>query len=223
MAESGGTTIPSGTYRVCDGHEPAPQQRPYPHRKHWSCSPTKGYDATSVREICEAAGITKPTLYHFYGSKEGVYRAIVEGALERFRADMVARPGRRGRRSASASSRMARAYVDAAVREPDLARFLMALIHNPPHSAPATDFVGFYQGILDELARAVDAAVARGEVAPGPTDVRLLVFMGALGEAMHGHLLVGPAGPDARARRHASSTPSSGAGRRRDCHGTPRP
>ena len=49
----------------------------------------KGYDATSVREICEAAGITKPTLYHFYGSKEGVYRAIVEGALERFRAEMI--------------------------------------------------------------------------------------------------------------------------------------
>ena len=67
----------------------------------------------------------------------------------------------------------------------------MALIHNPPRSAPATDFVGFYQGILDALARAVEEAVARGEVAPGPTDVRLLVFMGALGEAMHGHLLVG--------------------------------
>ena len=49
----------------------------------------KGYDATSVREICEAAGVTKPTLYHFYGSKEGVYRAIVEGALERFRNDML--------------------------------------------------------------------------------------------------------------------------------------
>ncbi len=48
----------------------------------------KGYDATSVREICEAAGITKPTLYHFYGSKEGVYRAIVEGALERFQKDL---------------------------------------------------------------------------------------------------------------------------------------
>jgi hypothetical protein len=86
---------------------------------------------------------------------------------------------------------MARGYVGATLREPDLARFLMALIHNPPHSAPATDFVSFYQGILDALARAVDGAVARGEVRPGPTDVRLLVFMGALGEAMHGHLLVG--------------------------------
>jgi len=150
----------------------------------------KGYDATSVREICEAAGITKPTLYHFYGSKEGVYRAIVEGALERFQADMIfALTGEGSLRDRLV--RMARGYVDATLREPDLARFIMALIHNPPRSAPATDFVGFYQGILDALARAVDVAVARGEVRAGPTDVRLLVFMGALGEAMHGHLLVG--------------------------------
>jgi AcrR family transcriptional regulator len=150
----------------------------------------KGYDATSVREICEAAGITKPTLYHFYGSKEGVYRAIVEGALERFRADMIlALSGEGSLRDRMV--RMARTYVGAAVQEPDLARFIMALIHNPPRSAPATDFVGFYQAILDALARAVEAAVARGEVAAGPSDVRLLVFMGALGEAMHGHLLVG--------------------------------
>ena len=38
----------------------------------------KGYDATSVREICEAAGITKPTLYHFFGSKDGVLQALVQ-------------------------------------------------------------------------------------------------------------------------------------------------
>ncbi len=150
----------------------------------------RGYDATSVREICEAAGITKPTLYHFYGSKEGVYRALVEGALERFRADMErALSGEGSLRDHL--SRMARAYVDAAVREPDLARFLMALIHNPKHSAPATDFVGFYHGILAEAAQALEGAVAKGEISPGPTEVRLLVFMGALGEAMHGYLLSG--------------------------------
>ncbi len=150
----------------------------------------RGYDATSVREICEAAGITKPTLYHFYGSKEGVYRALVEGALERFRADMErALSGEASLRDHL--TRMARAYVDAAVREPDLARFLMALIHNPKHSAPATDFVGFYHGILAQAAQTLEAAVAKGEIAPGPTEVRLLVFMGALGEAMHGYLLSG--------------------------------
>jgi AcrR family transcriptional regulator len=150
----------------------------------------KGYDATSVREICEAAGITKPTLYHFYGSKEGVYRAIVEGALERFQADLV-RVLAGGGTLRDRLVRMAQSYVESTLREPDLARFIMALIHNPPHSAPATDFMGFYQRILDALARTIDEAIARGEVTPGPTDVRLLVFMGALGEAMHRHLLVG--------------------------------
>lgn len=150
----------------------------------------RGYDATSVREICEAAAVTKPTLYHFYGSKEGVYRALVEGALERFSADM--------RRALAGEgplrdhlTRMARAYVDAALREPQLARFLMALIHNPPRSAPATDFVGFYHGILAEVGRSVDAAVARREIAPGPTELRLLVLMGALAESMIGYLLAG--------------------------------
>jgi AcrR family transcriptional regulator len=150
----------------------------------------KGYDATSVREICEAAGITKPTLYHFYGSKEGVYQAIVEGALERFQADLTdALQGEGSLRDRLV--RMARSYVEATRREPDLARFILALIHNPPRSAPDTDFMRFYQGILGALAHAVDWAAARGEVRPGPTDVRLLVFMGALGEAMHGYLLLG--------------------------------
>jgi len=68
---------------------------------------------------------------------------------------------------------------------------VMALSHNPRRSAPATDFVGYYNGLLTEIARAVDAAVARGEIAPGPTPVRLLVLMGALGEALCGHLLSG--------------------------------
>jgi AcrR family transcriptional regulator len=150
----------------------------------------KGYDATSVREICEAAGITKPTLYHFYGSKEGVYRAIVDGALGRFRSDMIrSLEGQGSLRDRLV--RMAQTYVEATRREPDLARFVMALIHNSPRSSPATDLVGFYQGILDALAATLEGAVGAGELRPGRTDVRLLVFMGALGEAMHGHLLVG--------------------------------
>src|SRR4051812_24387581 len=56
----------------------------------------KGYDATAVREICEAAGITKPTLYHFYGSKDGVLRALVSSGFQRFRSlvdSAMATPG----------------------------------------------------------------------------------------------------------------------------------
>ena len=32
----------------------------------------KGYDAVGVQEIAQKAGITKPTLYYYFGSKYGL-------------------------------------------------------------------------------------------------------------------------------------------------------
>ena len=41
----------------------------------------RGYDATSVREIVEAAGVAKPTLYYYFGSKEGLAQALITAPL----------------------------------------------------------------------------------------------------------------------------------------------
>lgn len=38
----------------------------------------RGVDSVGVQEIVEAAGVTKPTLYHHYGSKEGLVKAVVD-------------------------------------------------------------------------------------------------------------------------------------------------
>ena len=38
----------------------------------------KGYEGVSVSELTEAAGITKPTLYYYFGSKEGVFEAVCQ-------------------------------------------------------------------------------------------------------------------------------------------------
>lgn len=46
----------------------------------------RGVDSVGVQEIVEAAGVTKPTLYHHYGSKEGLVKALVDrgfGVLDR--------------------------------------------------------------------------------------------------------------------------------------------
>jgi TetR/AcrR family transcriptional regulator len=37
----------------------------------------RGYDAVGVQEIVEAAGITKPTLYHYFGSKRGLLDTLL--------------------------------------------------------------------------------------------------------------------------------------------------
>ena len=151
---------------------------------------SKGYDATSVREICAAAGITKPTLYHFYKSKEGVYRALVDGALDDFRRAItraVQSPGS----AALRLQRVARGYFERARARRDLLRFIFGLIHNPASSAPRTDFPRFYDEVVAQIAAEVEAGVARGEFVAGRTDLRMLMLMGALGEALCGYLIVG--------------------------------
>lgn len=37
----------------------------------------RGYDAVGIQEIVDEAGITKPTLYHYFGSKQGLLEELM--------------------------------------------------------------------------------------------------------------------------------------------------
>ncbi|HEY0601393.1 MAG TPA: TetR/AcrR family transcriptional regulator [Herpetosiphonaceae bacterium] len=39
---------------------------------------SRGYDAIGVQEVCDTAGVTKPTLYHYFGNKRGLLEALVQ-------------------------------------------------------------------------------------------------------------------------------------------------
>ena len=50
----------------------------------------KGYDAVGVQQIVDAAGVTKPTLYYYFGSKQGLLsvssgRAFFQGWKHRWK------------------------------------------------------------------------------------------------------------------------------------------
>ena len=56
----------------------------------------RGYAAATVRELCEAAGVTKPVLYYYFKSKEGLYLELMDGAYALFEsvvAELVMYPG----------------------------------------------------------------------------------------------------------------------------------
>lgn len=41
----------------------------------------RGYDAVGVQEIADKAGVTKPTMYYYFGSKYGLLEALVNEKL----------------------------------------------------------------------------------------------------------------------------------------------
>ncbi len=123
----------------------------------------KGYDATSVREICEAAGITKPTLYHFFGSKDGVLQALVQTGFQQYRAIVNAAMDTPG----SFKDRvkvLARSVFESASSKPLFWRFMHSVIWAPPGTAlPQTEScTQFYDGVVGVLAAAAEKAVGAG-------------------------------------------------------------
>ena len=42
----------------------------------------KGYDAVGTQEIVKAAGVTKPTMYYYFGSKAGLLEALLKEHFE---------------------------------------------------------------------------------------------------------------------------------------------
>ena len=152
----------------------------------------KGYDATSVREICEAAGITKPTLYHFFGSKDGVLQALVHTGFQQYRALVNAAMDTPG----SFKDRvkvLARSVFQSASTKPLFWRFIHSVIWAPPGTAlPQTEScTEFYDGVVGVLAAAAEKAAGRGEIAPGSTNARMLIVMGSIGEAATGFVIAG--------------------------------
>jgi AcrR family transcriptional regulator len=65
---------------------------------------TSGFAGTSVADIADAAGISKPLIYNYFGSKEGLYAVCVQHAAEVLAAEIE-------RTAASGTVGLARAVV----------------------------------------------------------------------------------------------------------------
>ena len=42
----------------------------------------KGYQRVSMREISECSGVSKPTIYYYFGSKENIYTELASTGLK---------------------------------------------------------------------------------------------------------------------------------------------
>jgi TetR/AcrR family transcriptional regulator len=130
----------------------------------------RGYEATSLTDVGRAAGVSRGTPGYFFGSKEQLYRDVLERCLERVRAAV-----RSGRERALASQEPPEVVLAGAVGEyfdfidanPDFVRLLerealdggKQLATLPPHLEAAQEALG---AIVTELAiEPADEAEAR--------------------------------------------------------------
>jgi AcrR family transcriptional regulator len=56
---------------------------------HYDCFSEKGYDGTSIREIIEDAGVTRPVLYYYFQNKEDLFKKLVESLFKQLTEKML--------------------------------------------------------------------------------------------------------------------------------------
>lgn len=93
----------------------------------------RGYDGVGVQEICAAAGVTKPTLYHYFGSKRGVLDTLLRERCAPF-VDELREVGRYDGDLPGTLERVTAAFFAFARREPTLCRMLLSLWFASPES-----------------------------------------------------------------------------------------
>jgi AcrR family transcriptional regulator len=86
----------------------------------------QGYEAATVAALVERAGIPASSIYHYFGSKEGVLLAVMERGAERFFEELPG-PDRRRRSRLEHLRELVGASSTTLARHPDFLRILVVM------------------------------------------------------------------------------------------------
>lgn len=140
---------------------------------------TRGYAATSVREIVEMAGVTKPALYYHFDSKEGIYLAILEELVK------IADEGIAASRVGSGTARerlegFLLGIYGLFEKKKSWVRMINAVFWGPAQGVPPFDFETFHAKLLNVISEIVTEGIASGELRAAEAYDVTLALMGVL-------------------------------------------
>jgi AcrR family transcriptional regulator len=92
-----------------------------------------GFEAATLARVVAESKIPMSSVYHYYGSKDGILLAVMERGAERFFADLPD-PERRLGRPAAHLGRVVSTAVDALDLHPSFLRLLIVFAIQPPRS-----------------------------------------------------------------------------------------
>lgn len=123
----------------------------------------KGYHATSVREIVERAGVTKPVLYYYFKNKDGLFSSLIAETMNAFREDVKAACEAEAETFADRLRLIRAAFLEGVATNPQLVRFMDAVTFSGQFDE-LYDLQSDWQENLDRIVTAFRAARDNGEI-----------------------------------------------------------
>ena len=133
----------------------------------------QGYEAATIARVVEEAGVPLSSVYHYYGSKDGILLAVMERGAERFFADLPVWHRRIGRPAEHLRTVLS-TTAQTLERHPNFLRLLIVFAVQPPARGAheiETVVARVRRLGLDRLREQI--TLAFGDTADSPVTVRL--------------------------------------------------
>ena len=139
----------------------------------------KGYEGTSIREIIERAGVTRPVLYYYFENKEHLFRRLVESWFTELVEDMDrALEGVVGLREQLKT--LIVNVFEHAERSPHVVRLIFHTFFAPRHGAPKLDRDSLWESRYSRIAKIMQAGIDSGEFAGHSRESLAMAFCGMM-------------------------------------------
>jgi len=123
---------------------------------------SKGYTATTVREIVKTAGVTKPVLYYYFHNKEGIFLELLRETYVKFSELLDSVRFERG----SAREKL-EGFINHTfclfLEEIKTVRLMYSLYYGPHQGAPFFDFDIYHRKYQQAIRGMVEEGIRRGE------------------------------------------------------------
>jgi TetR/AcrR family transcriptional regulator len=139
----------------------------------------RGYSATTVRELVEEAGVTKPVLYYHFGSKEDLYLELMRTHFNRIEAMFDTYREGEGDVRIRLMEFLDRGFLHVQ-KNRDFIRLMHAVYYGPPGEAPFFDFDAYHQRFHDRIANFMEEGIQKGEIRAGDTGDMAWVILGTM-------------------------------------------
>lgn len=140
----------------------------------------KGYDATSMREIAEAAGITKPVIYYYFKNKEQLCHHLISSGLEEFRADLIRICMESDVNVFDQIVRMVNIHFEFCRRRKEFMRFIYAINFGPDRDKINYDFHAYGMEIFHMQTALMCKAVEAGLIQEGKEEDAVYYLRGII-------------------------------------------
>jgi AcrR family transcriptional regulator len=136
---------------------------------------TKGYSATSVRDLIELAGVTQPVLYYYFASKEDLFRRLVLELHHAAHPELDQLPERPGGCEEKLRAILQGSFAFCRV-DPRVPRLMFQTAYGPSIDRVSTFIAELGRRRFEAVRRVIEQGLGRGELRGGDAAGLALAF-----------------------------------------------